>query len=152
MGSLMAGWDSHVSDPQAMKYRKNKSLTKEDIEAYWRSKKQIEEEHQRYVSMLSPQSQKQGQANIAFEEAAKAEEERLNSKELSDLSSEESFDQLIKKNGWWMSSNWAHLNEPPVKVPESAAYKYVSQFHVANMATGSNNKPGPTGINAFGHI
>ncbi|CAN4122865.1 unnamed protein product [Withania somnifera] len=142
----MAGWDSPVSDPQAMKYRKNKSLTKEEIEAYWRSKKQIEEEHQRYISMLSPQSQKQ--ASNVFEEAAKAEEERLNSKELSDLSSEESLDQLIKKNGWWISSNWAHLNEPPVKEPEGAAYKYVSQFHVANMAAGSNTKPGPTGINA----
>lgn len=143
MGSLMAGWDSPVSDPQAMKYRKNKSLTKEEIEAYWRSKKQIEEEHQRYISMLSPQSQ--NQANIAFEEAVKAEEERLNS---SDLSSDESLDQLIKKNGWWISSNWAHLNEPPVKVPEGAASKYVSQFHVANIATQSNTKPGPTGINA----
>ncbi|KAK4351959.1 hypothetical protein RND71_027477 [Anisodus tanguticus] len=109
MGSLMAGWDSPVSDPQAMKCRKNKSLTKEEIEAYWRSKKQIEEEHQRYISMLSPQSQKK-KANMVFEEAAKKEQERLNSAELSDLESEESLDQLIKKNGWWTSSNWAHLN------------------------------------------
>ncbi|KAK4365146.1 hypothetical protein RND71_016504 [Anisodus tanguticus] len=141
MGSLMAGWDSPVSDPRAMKY--NKSLTKEEIEAYWRSKKHIVEEHQRYISMLSPQSQKQ--ANIVFEEAAKTEQQRL---ELSDLESEESLDKLIKKNGWWISSNWAHLNEPPVKEPEGAAYKYVSQFHVANMAAGSNSKPCPTGINS----
>ncbi|KAF3629381.1 RER1B family protein [Capsicum annuum] len=146
MGSLMAGWDSPVSDPQTMKYRKTKSLTKEEIEAYWRSKKQIEEEHQRYISMLSPQSLKK--ANIVFEEAAKAEQERLNLGELSDLEREESLDQLIKKNGWWISSNWAHLNEPPLKEPEGATYKYVSQFHVANMANGSNTKPGPTGINA----
>ncbi|XP_060199709.1 uncharacterized protein LOC132628038 [Lycium barbarum] len=142
MGSLMAGWDSPVSDPQAMKYRKNKSLTKDEIEAYWRSKKQIEEEHHRYISRLSPQSQKQ--VNIVFEEAAKTEQDRLN-----DLESEESLDQLINKNGWWMSSNWAYLNEPPVlRAPESAAYKYVSQFHVADVATGSNTKPGPTEINA----
>ncbi|XP_009612498.1 uncharacterized protein LOC107769480 [Nicotiana tabacum] len=146
MGSLMAGWDSPVSDPQAMKYRKSKSLTKEEIEAYWRSKKQIEEEHQRYISMLSPQSQKQ--ANIVFEEAAKTEHERSNTGEFFDLGSEDSLDKLIKKNGWWISSNWAHLNEPPTRAPEGAAYKYVSQFHVANMAAGSNTKPAQTGINA----
>ncbi|OIT04040.1 PREDICTED: uncharacterized protein LOC109224878 isoform X1 [Nicotiana attenuata] len=146
MGSLMAGWDSPVSDPQAMKYRKNKSLTKEEIEAYWRSKKQIEEEHQRYISMLSPQSLKQ--ANIIFEEAAKMEQERSNSGEFIDLESEDSLDKLIKKNGWWISSNSAHLNEPPTRTPGGAAYKYVAQFHVANMATGSDNKPAQTGINA----
>ncbi|XP_015072236.1 uncharacterized protein LOC107016261 [Solanum pennellii] len=141
MGSLMAGWDSPVSDPQAMKLRTNKSLTKREIDAYWRSKKLIEEEHQKYISTLSPRSQKQ--ANIVFEEATKTAEESL-----SNLENEESLDQLIKKNGWWISSNWAHLNEPPVEEPEGPAYKYVSQFHVANMATGSNTKPGPAGINA----
>ncbi|KAK4722961.1 hypothetical protein R3W88_013194 [Solanum pinnatisectum] len=141
MGSLMAGWDSPVSDPQAMKFRQNKSLTKEEIDAYWRSKKLIEEEHKKYISTLSPRSQ--NQANIVFEEATKTAEESL-----SNLENQESLDQLIKKNGWWISSNWAHLNEPPVKVPEGADYKYVSQFHVASMATGSNTKPGPTGINA----
>ncbi|TMW94232.1 hypothetical protein EJD97_010557 [Solanum chilense] len=140
MGSLMAGWDSPVSDPQAMKLRTNKSLTKREIDAYWRSKKLIEEEHQKYISTLSPRSQKQ--ANSVFEEATKTAEESLSNLE------EESLDQLIKKNGWWISSNWAHLNEPPVEVREGPAYKYVSQFHVANMATGSNTKPGPSGINA----
>ncbi|KAL6955830.1 hypothetical protein U1Q18_049833, partial [Sarracenia purpurea var. burkii] len=45
MGSLMAGWDSPVYDPRTVGSERNKSLTKEEIEAYWRSKKKAEEEH-----------------------------------------------------------------------------------------------------------
>ncbi|KAI8549652.1 hypothetical protein RHMOL_Rhmol06G0041600 [Rhododendron molle] len=44
MGSLMGGWDSPVYDPTTVKFRRNKSATKEEIEAYWRSKKKDEEE------------------------------------------------------------------------------------------------------------
>ncbi|KAJ6681154.1 DNA polymerase EPSILON CATALYTIC SUBUNIT A [Salix koriyanagi] len=39
MGSLMAGWDSPVPDPISVKYRRNRSLTRGEIDAYWRSKK-----------------------------------------------------------------------------------------------------------------
>ncbi|KAG6408815.1 hypothetical protein SASPL_131840 [Salvia splendens] len=43
---------------------------------------------------------------------------------------------LLQKNGWWISSNWAFLNEPPVIRQEGTGHKYVSQFHVAD-ASGS---------------
>lgn len=33
--------------------RRNRSLTKEEIEAYWRAKKEIEEEHLRAISSIS---------------------------------------------------------------------------------------------------
>ncbi|KAI8548856.1 hypothetical protein RHMOL_Rhmol07G0306500 [Rhododendron molle] len=46
MGSLMAGLNSHVRDPRTVKLERNKSLTKEGIEAYWRSRKKAEEEQE----------------------------------------------------------------------------------------------------------
>lgn len=35
----------------SVKFKRNRSLTKEEIEAYWRSKRKLEEEHLRAVSM-----------------------------------------------------------------------------------------------------
>ncbi|KAL6011351.1 hypothetical protein ACLOJK_001797 [Asimina triloba] len=57
MGSLMAGWNSPVSDPKAVKFQRNRSFAKEEIEAYWKSKKRIEEEHLRSISDLSQDNQ-----------------------------------------------------------------------------------------------
>ncbi|KAK6939476.1 hypothetical protein RJ641_029007, partial [Dillenia turbinata] len=49
MGSLMAGWDSPVLDPKLVKFQRNWSLTKGEIKAYWKSKKETEEEHLRDI-------------------------------------------------------------------------------------------------------
>lgn len=35
----------------SVKFKRNRSLTKEEIEAYWRSKRKLEEEHLRAISM-----------------------------------------------------------------------------------------------------
>ncbi|EPS69851.1 hypothetical protein M569_04910, partial [Genlisea aurea] len=116
MGSLMAGWDSHVSDPKHEKVRRSKSSTREEIAAFWKSKKQIEEEHLRDICFLSPRSQ------------------RLNSDPFPadyDVDTDARIERVLQKNGWWISSNSAFLNEPPVIPPEGSARKYASQFHVA---------------------
>ncbi|KAH0650411.1 hypothetical protein KY284_030323 [Solanum tuberosum] len=113
MGSLMAGWDCYIPDPQVVKYKRNKSLTKEEIEAFWRSKKHREEDEVMSKSMLSSQTQiHDHQAN----------DETTNSKD-------DDEEKLIKKHGWWVSSSLAHLNEPPVLPPqEPTTYKRVSLF------------------------
>ncbi|XP_073135829.1 uncharacterized protein [Henckelia pumila] len=137
MGSLMAGWDSPASDPNSVKLRRNKSLTKEGIEAFWNSKKRKEEEHLRDISLLSPRTR-----DILFEEAASNEA----GKELLDMMENASnLDKLIQKNGWWISSNSAFLNEPPVIAMESSNKTYASHFHVANM-TESARDPDQTQI------
>ncbi|XP_060190110.1 uncharacterized protein LOC132619169 [Lycium barbarum] len=121
MGSLLAGWDSNILDPQVVKYKRNKSLTKEEIEAFWRSKKHKEED----TSALSPRSQIQ--ANSSFEDAAKTSFETSNSGEILGMDNEDT-EKLIKKHGWWVSSKWAHLNEPPVLPSDEATYKHLSRF------------------------
>ncbi|KAL1534834.1 hypothetical protein AAHA92_30963 [Salvia divinorum] len=139
MGSLMAGWGSNVDDPKAVKFTRNKSLTKDEIDAFWKSKKLKEEEHLRDISLLSPRTQK-----MIFEEVVErcegANGEQAE-KNLLEMESETSLEKLLQKNGWWISSNWAFLNEPPVIQQEGTAHKYVSQFHVADVA-GSTSRTG----------
>ncbi|KAL6504704.1 hypothetical protein OROHE_023462 [Orobanche hederae] len=115
MGSLMGGWDSPVHDPNDVKYRRNKSLTKGEIEAFWKSKKQKEEEHLKDISLLSPRSKK-----ILFEETGGG--------------SEAGLEKIIQKNGWWVRSNSAFLNEPPVIASEGPPHRYASHFHVVHNA------------------
>ncbi|KAK4342501.1 hypothetical protein RND71_038317 [Anisodus tanguticus] len=126
MGSLMAGWDSNILDPDVVKYKRNKSLTKEEIEAFWRSKKQKEEDS----SVLSPRSQIHVAlrvANSTSEEATKTTYKISNSGKILDMNSEEN----TEKHGWWGSSRWAHLNERPVLPPEEASDKHLSRFKQA---------------------
>lgn len=153
MGSLMAGWNSPVEDPKLVKLRRNSSsLTKEEIEAFWRSKKQTEEEHLREISALSPRTQMH-----VFEEA-KQRFQRSGSLPLADTKEEEEGGQevvgmesaaesFIKKHGWWISSDWAFLNEPPVIAAEGPKYKYAAQFHIADMASSKTNNA-QTGVGA----
>ncbi|XP_027902310.1 uncharacterized protein LOC114162577 isoform X2 [Vigna unguiculata] len=53
MGSLMAGWNSPTLDPESASIERNRSLTKEQIDAYWKTKEKTESEHIRAISELS---------------------------------------------------------------------------------------------------
>ncbi|MED6118409.1 hypothetical protein PIB30_002115 [Stylosanthes scabra] len=113
MGSLMAGWDSPTLDPKSETRKRNKSLTKEEISAYWRTKKKIEQEHLTSVLSVKKAMDKDDVTTLDLEHH-------------------------INKNDcdWWTKSSWAFLNEPPEMEPASKN-KYASQFHVANL--GSSN-------------
>ncbi|ESW32734.1 hypothetical protein PHAVU_001G013200 [Phaseolus vulgaris] len=138
MGSLMAGWGSTHVDPKSATLKRNRSLTKDEIDAYWKSKKKIEEEHLTAISSSphtllnedgSRSTEKKFQKSISMPVTRVRESLNIN---LVDTS----LEQLIKKNGWWTKSSWAFLNEPPVN--EAASYKYTSQFHVTNMPSSKN--------------
>ncbi|KAF5740779.1 hypothetical protein HS088_TW11G00857 [Tripterygium wilfordii] len=138
MGSLMAGWDSPANDPKLVKYRRNKSCTKENIESYWRSKKQVEEEHLKAISS-SPSASGGGQKELTvgdyeakFQRSSSLPPSTNKKEDFMDMrSSETTLEDIIKKNGWWRRSNLAFLNEPPVL--ERASNTYVSQFHIASI-------------------
>ncbi|TYG70110.1 hypothetical protein ES288_D05G286200v1 [Gossypium darwinii] len=151
MGSLMAGWDSPVSesDPTSVIRERNRSLTKEEIEAYWKSKKQTEEEHLKATfspsytcthSYLETPLEEHGSKNLRSNSSQTPLEEH-GSKNLRSNSSQEdaetSLENIIKKNGWWTRSNWAFLNEPPVLDRPTNSYK--PQFHVANLSASKLN-------------
>lgn len=63
MGSLVAGWDSPTSNSGKGRFERNKSLTNEGIETFWKLKRQVEEEHLEAVA----KAQAQGHATSDFE-------------------------------------------------------------------------------------
>lgn len=140
----MAGWHSPTIDPESAKLKRNRSLTKEEIDAYWRLKKKIEEDHLRAISGLPQaiQDSKSEESENKLQKSTSMPSTRT--KESVDVDAGTSLEQLIKKNVWWTKSNWAFLNEPPVT--EAASSKYASQFHVANLGAPKFN-PGD-GISA----
>ncbi|XP_022149981.1 uncharacterized protein LOC111018241 [Momordica charantia] len=142
MGSLMAGW---ASDPEQVSHRRNKSLTREEIEAFWKTKKQLEEEHLKAI-LRDPLESSDEIKKVEFG----GNLQRSNSvpplntnKSFMAMESEADLEEKPKKNGWWRRSNWAFLNEPPVT--EGSGNRYVSQFHVANVAA---SKFGRGGVSA----
>ncbi|KAF9686809.1 hypothetical protein SADUNF_Sadunf02G0028400 [Salix dunnii] len=133
MGSLMSGWDSPISDPESVKYQRNSSLTKGEIDAYWKSKKKTEEDHLK----ASNQDSIYEDDGVEFQRSTSTPD----TEEF--METEPSLEQLIKKNGWWASSNWAFLNEPPA--PERPFNNYTPQFHVASLA-GSHSNVGASAV------
>lgn len=130
MGSLMAGWGSSSIDPKSAILKRNQSLTKDEIDAYWKSKKKIEEEHLTAISNLSetiqPDPEKKFQKSMTMPVAHVRDPFNMNVLDTN-------LEQLINKNGWWTKSNWAFLNEPPMM--EAASNKYAAQFHVASLGS-----------------
>ncbi|KAK9164174.1 hypothetical protein Syun_005076 [Stephania yunnanensis] len=133
MGSLMAGWDSPVSDPKAVRYQRNKSFTKGEIDAYWRSQKRIQEEHLKSISVAQEDTKEiteneggggGGGGGGGFP--------RSSSMPLTDRKGNiqyvdaETVMEKLKKD-WWTRTNWAFLNEPPVIATEGRYHNYKPQ-------------------------
>lgn len=152
MGSLMGGWDSPTSNSGKGKFGRNKSLTNEEIETFWKIKHQNEEEHLQAVA--EGQAQECSTHNtINVSEATLtrgATDLKVAGKRPTGLDTSRSFpayhtttvaaeSQITKddlhnlKNAkaWWTRSNSAFLNEPPVIATEGSARKYAAQYHVS---------------------
>lgn len=135
MGSLMAGWDSKIKDPKIIMLQRNKSHTREEIAAYWKSKNQAEDGD--HSADSSPRSENQENMHKGMVQMM----QRSNTMPLTDRrerneSKMEDDEKSSKKNGWWTRSNWAFLNEPPV-IATDGHQKYTPQFNVAKL---SNSK------------
>ncbi|PKA56724.1 hypothetical protein AXF42_Ash012854 [Apostasia shenzhenica] len=135
MGSLMAGWDAPSKDPKSDKFQRNRSLTKEEIEAYWKSKKRAEEEHLRAISGDQNENQENLHRGTADRMQRSVSLPLANRKESSMNLNDSKLDEhdIRMSRCWWTRSNWAFLNEPPVKEMEGPSYKYAAQYHVAEL-------------------
>ncbi|KAL9234296.1 hypothetical protein vseg_009181 [Gypsophila vaccaria] len=143
MGSLMAGWDSPTKDPKHVKLMRNKSLTKEKIEDYWKLRKKSEDEHFKAISPVISEVSKRTENFSSKEYRRSTSLPKIDTKagHLKPAAKEADVvvEDLIKRNGWWTRSNWAFLNEPPVIQSEVPIYKYASQHHVATLGTSKPN-------------
>ncbi|KAJ4962910.1 hypothetical protein NE237_022849 [Protea cynaroides] len=137
MGSLMAGWNSPVSDPKSVKYLRNRSFTKEEIKAYRRSNDKTEGDHYLIRTFSAPQkiTQESGKKDSGAGFQRSNTFSPANIKEyFTNVVSETDREKIIWKNAWWTMSNWAFLNEPPLIDTEGPSNRYASQYHITNKA------------------
>ncbi|XP_059455659.1 uncharacterized protein LOC132185873 [Corylus avellana] len=112
MGSLIAGWHSPTLDPKAEALKRNSSLTRGEIDNYWRANKKPEEEHFKAISEISSDGVQEsafGDAGQRFERSKSAPSVNIKEDFFPDMKTEK----IIKKRGWWTRSNSAFLNDPP---------------------------------------
>uniref|UniRef100_A0A7C9CGL3 DNA-directed RNA polymerase n=1 Tax=Opuntia streptacantha TaxID=393608 RepID=A0A7C9CGL3_OPUST len=126
MGSLLSGWDSPVQDPKLVQMMRNKSLTKEEIEEYWKLNKKTEDEQTEAISSSS-----EGCSRTRSLPVVDTKDGHLMLGKEVDVN----LEKLLNSNCWWTRSNWAFLNEPPVIASEVPKSKYASQYHVARLAS-----------------
>ncbi|XP_010907757.1 uncharacterized protein [Elaeis guineensis] len=134
MGSLMSGWDSPFLDPDTVRLERNRSLTKEEIEIFWKLHKKTEEEEGENFQNDS-HSPKQSQEMDAIRLKKFALRHQLEKGEKPGDNPDELDTKPDKSGDWWTRSNWAFLNEPPRDEMDDSAQKYTAQFHVAALAT-----------------
>ncbi|XP_020082185.1 uncharacterized protein LOC109705819 isoform X2 [Ananas comosus] len=160
MGSLMAGWASPVQDERKVQARRNRSLTKEEIEAFRRSQKKGEDEDfevsSEAIAMKKPsallnQLEKTRPPStqlsrplrtVKLPETPRAACSGPSSPHAQSAESprgeqeQETIGSKPDKTGdWWTRSNWAFLNEPPRDELAPSAHNYTAQFDVANLTT-----------------
>lgn len=107
MGSLMPGWDALPNSKKVMKRGKS-SLTKEEIEAYWRHKQQA-------IEALSKENSAQNANTLPG-----TSETKLTTTTAVTSDGTETQAVVIdwpqptaSSRDWWTRSNWAYLNAPP---------------------------------------
>ncbi|CAL4919900.1 unnamed protein product [Urochloa decumbens] len=134
MGSLMAGWDSAVlGDDKKVHARRNRSLTKEEVEAFWKQRRRSEDGGELTSPLASPA------AIGSLDKAARSPGRGGGAKQAAAGAGDDgaAADSPSKSRDWWTRSNWAFLNEPPQEEPSGRAQSYTPQFHVARIATGN---------------
>ncbi|KAJ3703782.1 hypothetical protein LUZ61_007487 [Rhynchospora tenuis] len=139
MGSLMAGWDSRIMDEHTARVRRNKSLTKEEINAFWRSKSQ-RKDNERDMN-FSPSGSPVGTPEFLNDDEKRRAATPFSrshndvwsiATQTTNQSSDEITNNSNTSGDWWTRSSGAFLNEPP-RDEKHVAHKYTAQFHIAQM-------------------
>eukprot|EP00270_Netrium_digitus_P017830 TRINITY_DN665_c0_g1_i10.p1 TRINITY_DN665_c0_g1~~TRINITY_DN665_c0_g1_i10.p1 ORF type:complete len:129 (-),score=7.26 TRINITY_DN665_c0_g1_i10:286-672(-) len=126
MGSLVPGWDAEHS---AHGIEKKQSFTQDEIKAFWKSRHASHKSHEEFVNEVlssSPRSPSVLQKSFSDNPASDQGEDSVNSSD------------------WWMKSQHAFLNTPPVE--EAKQGSYVPQFDVAAWAAVAVTSANPSVI------
>jgi hypothetical protein len=139
MGSLMAGWSSNPLTAESVMVRSKSSLTKEEIEAFWRSRQKAMEEHLKDAAAQKLADHQQAESSNSGTGLAAAVPIPIQT-----AGSQVMVQELPKPSSiaaspdWWTRSNWAFLNDPPESHMNYAPGKYTAQFDVATKANYSD--------------
>lgn len=122
MGSLLPGWSTSPSNADKAMKRSSSSLTKEEVEKFWKTKRLLVQEHLEEANKDAAISPRTRIARAISDEI----EAQQRSAEPGGISMS-----LPEASSWWTKSKWAFLNDPPtVDIKQS---KYVPQFDVASL-------------------
>ncbi|XP_050366484.1 uncharacterized protein LOC126784963 [Argentina anserina] len=153
MGSLMPGWDSPVLKSKSDINKRSHSLTNEEIEAFWKSLKKLDEKEQHIIDDDTTCEEKTATVNKSGKKYEKSSSLPM-ARTSTDQGGQKKYfmhgetetmastaDKLSADNiAWWTTSNWAFLNElPTIEEPvHGTSKRYATQFHVANSSGGSD--------------
>ncbi|CAM6083437.1 unnamed protein product [Calypogeia fissa] len=122
MGSLL-GWETSPSRSDQVMKRSNSSVTKEEVEKFWLTKKLLMQEH---LDEANKEAALSPRLRLARAMADEIDAQQKLAEGVMSMSMPET-----NSRAWWTKSRWAFLNDPPtVNVKES---KYVAQFDVASL-------------------
>ncbi|KAL5219599.1 hypothetical protein ABZP36_020283 [Zizania latifolia] len=137
MGSLMAGWDSPVlGDENKVRARRTKSLTKEEVEAFWKQRRiRLPDQDGGEMSSCSPLGSPSPASMAARSpHGARVNEPAVRVEGFFPDDDGGAADSPSSSRDWWTRSKWAFLNEPPQE-EDGKEQSYTPQFHVATIAT-----------------
>ncbi|KAG6543338.1 hypothetical protein Mapa_015252 [Marchantia paleacea] len=131
MGSLMAGWRTQSSG-QPMK-RSHSSLTKNDIDKFWRVKQSAFRRHLRQAQKdafmarsITIAEDAGSESGLTCSDNGESDDDVTTTTPTSGKSSTNEA-----KIDWWTKSRWAFLNEPPIIGKKHD--RYTAQFHLEGM-------------------
>ncbi|BBN05091.1 hypothetical protein MPTK1_3g10210 [Marchantia polymorpha subsp. ruderalis] len=125
MGSLMAGWQTNRCDAEAALKRTTSSMTKAEVERFWRSKRNAIKRHLRFIEAQQDAEeldQRSSNSSGSYTDSTSTPSTPTASSLPNDLSSN------TGRQAWWTRSSWAFLNEPPAQ--ENKKNRYTPQFDV----------------------
>jgi len=148
MGSLISGWDSPTSNSPKGRFERNKSLTNEEIETFWKIKRKDQEEHLKGVPEAQVHATSDIQSptdnnNEVSEAAFITVHQKLAANRPVGLDTSKTYPgcnttvaadsqfanddlhNLGSAKAWWRKSNSAFLNETPLM--EGPPKKYIAQ-------------------------
>ncbi|XP_078154696.1 DNA polymerase epsilon catalytic subunit A [Carex rostrata] len=141
MGSLMAGWDAPIMDEYTARAQRNKSLTKEEINSFWKSQREKNERGMNFSPQFLNDNERRREAT-PFSHSQNDVWSIMHPHCVPNSPrTYESTDEIAHKSNmprdWWTRSNSAFLNEAPRDEMHGVASNYTPQFNVAQLAQGN---------------